>query len=889
MTVSVSDRLSPLYVGDNSQTRFDFTFKAFPQEDATGVEVRFRNGSEFESLDTEAYAVTFNENNNGGYVSFVDPPSASTFFYIAGGTTVDQLLDITNYDNFYPESIEHAFDKITAILQEWYSRLDQETLSRILADVNYDQLAQFRENELKQYLESLVNTLLGAETVPLKDSYIQTWSGRTQRDKNKDYISSLDVGLIDSSTEDQTVKFNQLLNFAVATGSKIRFQKNINVLLTSNVDLFSGISIDFNNSTLHILNTKETTDISAPLTFNGFAKYENLKIKVDNASKFRRLMYAFDNSLFENTHIYADSEFILDKINSIDSGIMLRGSNIHFENFTSDNIDRLFRVYSIDSAKIDNISFKKIRAKNYTTGIVFTNVSNMTIEDATFDTIASSATSTAGNNAILGGGLCNDVTIEQITINESGEHGIYLNDDAGSGAFSGLKMTNVTVKKSGQCGVKIRRLTDIQVSDIYTQDAAFNNTTGENEDGVRLELCDRGTVSNIHSFTNEKGNSCNVGVLIDSCTNLTVDDVHTNKTKFAGVQISDTYLTALDNLVLKDIYSHNSDQYGLYVNTPNTVLSSFKAIGLTVMNPTADPVYWNTSGGSAGTHYIDLYTDKETSNFVNNVNSDKKLLVQKTYVGRNVLYGDDRVRFGTINTGNFDPSTSGRSALSIGSQNQTDTINSYSSAAGFYRSGRRKAAISLYQVADSAAQQGLAFFATNSTTAATDTVYLSAKLHQTGFYAGADNVSSLGTSVVRWKDIYAATSSISTSDERYKQDIEEISEVEKRVALACKQLIRKYRFKDAVLEKGTDARLHFGVIAQSVKSAFEAEGLDAFDYGVVCHDSWDAVEKVEHKIDSFDENGNEIKQTITVSEAVEAGDRYSIRYEELIMFILSAI
>lgn len=35
-----------------------------------------------------------------------------------------------------------------------------------------------------------------------------------------------------------------------------------------------------------------------------------------------------------------------------------------------------------------------------------------------------------------------------------------------------------------------------------------------------------------------------------------------------------------------------------------------------------------------------------------------------------------------------------------------------------------------------------------------------------------------------------------------------------------------FRFKDAVAAKGDNARLHYGVIAQNVETAFKNEGLD---------------------------------------------------------------
>lgn len=135
----------------------------------------------------------------------------------------------------------------------------------------------------------------------------------------------------------------------------------------------------------------------------------------------------------------------------------------------------------------------------------------------------------------------------------------------------------------------------------------------------------------------------------------------------------------------------------------------------------------------------------------------------------------------------------------------------------------------------------------------------------------ADNTRALGAGSLRWSTVFAATGTINTSDERQKQDIADLDEAERRVAVSLKGLIKKFRYKDAVDLKGDDARIHVGVIAQDVIAAFEAEGLDPFRYGIVCYNEWD---------EEFDEDGN-----VTIA----AGNRYGIRYEELLAFIIAAL
>ena len=145
------------------------------------------------------------------------------------------------------------------------------------------------------------------------------------------------------------------------------------------------------------------------------------------------------------------------------------------------------------------------------------------------------------------------------------------------------------------------------------------------------------------------------------------------------------------------------------------------------------------------------------------------------------------------------------------------------------------------------------------------------------FVPVVDNVVSLGHTSNRWSTIYAGTGTINTSDINLKQDIEELSVAEQAVAKELKKLVRKFRFKDAVQEKGDKARIHVGVIAQDVIAAFSNQGLDANKYGILCFDEWD------DQLDVLDHEGNVIQK------GKQSGSCYGIRYEELLAFIISAI
>jgi hypothetical protein len=181
--------------------------------------------------------------------------------------------------------------------------------------------------------------------------------------------------------------------------------------------------------------------------------------------------------------------------------------------------------------------------------------------------------------------------------------------------------------------------------------------------------------------------------------------------------------------------------------------------------------------------------------------------------------------------------------------------------------------------------------------------------------AAVDNVKDLGRSDIRWDDIYATNNVINTSDRNEKQDIDVMSEAETRVAVACKGLMRKFRWIDAVAKKGDDARIHFGIIAQDLQDAFAAEGLDAGRYAMFISSTWweanrvvPAVEAVEGAEATYDDEGNQLTEAVeavvavaehtvtdhydTLEEAPEGATertRLGVRYPELLAFIIGAL
>lgn len=135
---------------------------------------------------------------------------------------------------------------------------------------------------------------------------------------------------------------------------------------------------------------------------------------------------------------------------------------------------------------------------------------------------------------------------------------------------------------------------------------------------------------------------------------------------------------------------------------------------------------------------------------------------------------------------------------------------------------------------------------------------------------GTDNTISAGTSDNRYSVVYAGTGTINTSDEREKSWRGALTDTELAAARKIATELGFYQWAYSVASKGADgARLHVGVRAQRVWSIMAEHGLvdpigddgrptGACSYAFLC-------------FDQFDE-----------------GDRYSIRVDQLALFLLAA-
>lgn len=137
---------------------------------------------------------------------------------------------------------------------------------------------------------------------------------------------------------------------------------------------------------------------------------------------------------------------------------------------------------------------------------------------------------------------------------------------------------------------------------------------------------------------------------------------------------------------------------------------------------------------------------------------------------------------------------------------------------------------------------------------------------------GMNGVISLGSGNYRFSQLYVTSSSISTSDKNYKDDIKSLTD--KHLQFFMKLHPVSFLFKD-----GTSGRTHVGFIAQDVEQAMSECGLTDLDFAGFCKDQ---------KVDSKLVDGEEVNEPI-LDDNGNPEYIYSLRYEEFIALNTYAI
>ncbi|EUC90092.1 hypothetical protein HMPREF1569_2287 [Klebsiella oxytoca OK-1] len=180
-------------------------------------------------------------------------------------------------------------------------------------------------------------------------------------------------------------------------------------------------------------------------------------------------------------------------------------------------------------------------------------------------------------------------------------------------------------------------------------------------------------------------------------------------------------------------------------------------------------------------------------------------------------------------------------------------------------------------------------------------------------FPSTDNSYSLGTASNRATTVYAANSTINTSDERRKTRPRVDTQAETDAYYEIGQLPGVWQWLEKYMVEGDGARLHSGPTVQAAIAVMDKHGLDWREYSAFCYDEWEAQDAIFETWDDewevipgtpeeMDEEGNVVVEAVpetriliraagsnVVQEAREAGSVYAFRKEELLFWISRAI
>lgn len=132
------------------------------------------------------------------------------------------------------------------------------------------------------------------------------------------------------------------------------------------------------------------------------------------------------------------------------------------------------------------------------------------------------------------------------------------------------------------------------------------------------------------------------------------------------------------------------------------------------------------------------------------------------------------------------------------------------------------------------------------------------------FSPKTDNLISNGTTSLRWSQMYAVNSVISTSNKKKKTNLRQITPTEAKAFYEIGKLDSVWQWLAKYSSEKGLARLHSGPTVQDAIKIMLKYGLDWTKYSAFCYDKWEA-------------NGDN-----------PAGEEYAFRKEELLFWILRA-
>lgn len=908
MSLPDAGRRSPVYFGTGSVRDFAFSFRIFAADQVTVQ--RLKDGEAVPSaVPPDEYAVSFAE--DGGTVSFITPPAKGDMLVILSNVPYTQDLGLNDFGAFNPSDLTRAWDKNTALIQQLKDKMSKAVT---VPDIPEHTPQEFVE-EIMQASSDAVDAAdraeASAQEAADKAEEVKTYSYDIPRvtdslDKlaaGPDGLYAL-TGMGDTGDPGEDIS-NRVVKAASSTALRTLGDRFADVV---NVKDFGAVGDGQHD---------DTEAIQAAIASNCSVIFfpEGVYKTTENVSPNQGQTLVGCGTDYWDTH-RPDAQRLLKSV-AHGTHLLFCGSG-----------ERKFAVQGISNERSPK-----------TVSDTVCSFTDFTLRDAVGTSPATPKPFSVGVCLTHNSGICgmrillnfngikgyNDATSE--ALGDDWDVGLWVQDGnaalisnvqvCGYWRMAGTLLTendgSLTMRGNperirfinfftqGVRGLLIRNMPQIEVlsntTDSITiaanptlQITAFSSCIGTNSDGTRPVLTFTG------SSTDDDGNVVLTGVspaITGALSTIRYPNIGNN---FSNTVFENAWICSLEHTSQKD-----STELGLPLSFAFEV-DGFPVRNLVFINTKIQTVndFGNSLFGGCNDFKF-IASEFEGGELVAYSTSEspahatENLRIVGSMISDSVGLSGFNPRSAYIDSEQF-PTQWGSDAFRIKNWRNGDIEIQYPDGARAFLV-QKDGGINVYRKGISSSifkieQSGNVSYIANAFSI--DTIENGAALRiyasKNAEFGGnispiTDNAQSIGTGAKRWSEIFAGTGTINTSDERAKTNV--IAPDEALMRAWGKVNFRVFQFKDAVeKKKGSEARLHVGVIAQQVIEAFASEGLDATRYGLLCYDKWDDEYEDVEVVDQpevLGANGEVVTPVVTHTErrkVLDAGDRYGIRYEE---------
>ena len=387
----------------------------------------------------------------------------------------------------------------------------------------------------------------------------------------------------------------QVLAAVAASNGVLIFERDKTYNITDQITFKEGTTVIGNGATLN--SVYSTANNTNHYQFGSKCMVENLTFRIASGNVVHRFVSVGHNSNFNNIKLISDDQMSQGDDN-LDGALQIRAKhNVRFTNLEMNRFDRGIFIHQSENITVDGF-----RIQGYKKGVVMRDETSsyITITNGYFENKSPNSTTNPGHNAI--GGSANHITISNVQIDGSGEHGMYFasaEDWELGDRTTGLTINNVLINKPGQCGIKVRGFDQVSVSDCTVLACAWANSLGTNEDCYRFEACTDASLTNCQGFKGAKDNCGYFGVILNSCQDFVVDGCYFENPAYDGVYISDSQPEPVNRIqILNTTVRDGRYGFGLVTNTARP--SGIFVNNLVALGPSVAGFRWDANAGKAG-------------------------------------------------------------------------------------------------------------------------------------------------------------------------------------------------------------------------------------------------------------------------------------------------